>query len=101
MEPNTLIHKTNQGTRIIRTGVGNLSKAAQVHTRIPAGHPEGYFEAFANLYRNFAIHVRAYWEGKNADPVYDFPSAQDGLRGMKFIDAVIASNKTETKWTNF
>lgn len=101
MEPNTLIHKTNQGTRIIRTGVGNLSKAAQVHTRIPAGHPEGYFEAFANLYRNFAIHVRAYWEGKKPDPVYDFPTAQDGLRGMKFIDAVIASNKTETKWTDF
>jgi predicted dehydrogenase len=101
MEPNTLIHKTNQGTRIIRTGVGNLSKAAQVHTRIPAGHPEGYFEAFANLYRNFAIHLRAYWEGKKADPVYDFPTAQDGLRGMKFIDTVIASNKTETKWTDF
>lgn len=101
MEPNTLIHKTNQGTRIIRTGVGNLSKAAQVHTRIPAGHPEGYFEAFANLYRNFAIHLRAYWEGKKADPVYDFPTAQDGLRGMKFIDAVIASNKTVTKWTDF
>jgi predicted dehydrogenase len=101
MEPNTLIHKTNQGTRIIRTGVGNLSKAAQVHTRIPAGHPEGYFEAFANLYRNFAIHLRAYWDGKKADPVYDFPTAQDGLRGMKFIDTVIASNKTETKWTDF
>ncbi|MCF0053434.1 Gfo/Idh/MocA family oxidoreductase [Dyadobacter sp. LJ53] len=101
LDPNTLIHKTNQGARIIRTGVGNLSKAAQVHTRIPAGHPEGYFEAFANLYRNFAIHLRAYWEGRNADPVYDFPSAQDGLRGMKFIDAVIASNASDTKWTNF
>ncbi|TLV01602.1 Gfo/Idh/MocA family protein [Dyadobacter luticola] len=101
MEPNTLIHKTNQGVRIIRTGVGNLSKAAQVHTRIPAGHPEGYFEAFANLYRNFAIHLRAYWEGKKADAVYDFPSAEDGLRGMKFIDAVIASNNSDTKWTDF
>ena len=101
LDPNTLIHKTNQGARIIRTGVGNLSKAAQVHTRIPAGHPEGYFEAFANLYRNFAIHLRAYWEGRTADPVYDFPSAQDGLRGMKFIDAVIASNASDTKWTNF
>lgn len=101
MEPNTLVHKTNQGTRIIRTGVGNLSKAAQVHTRIPAGHPEGYFEAFANLYRNFAIHLRAYWEGKAADPVYDFPGIEEGVRGMKFIDAVIASNQTETKWTDF
>lgn len=101
LDPNTLIHKTNQGARIIRTGVGNLSKAAQVHTRIPAGHPEGYFEAFANLYRNFAFHLRARWEGRNVDPVYDFPSAQDGLRGMKFIDAVIASNASDTKWTNF
>ena len=101
MEPNTLIHKTNQGTRIIRTGVGNLSRAAQVHTRIPAGHPEGYLEAFANLYRNFAIHVRARWEGKQADPVYDFPSAKDGLRGMKFIDTVLESNVSEQKWTNF
>ena len=101
MEPNTLIHKTQQGVRLIRTGVGNLSKAAQVHTRIPAGHPEGYFEAFANLYRNFAIHVRAHWEGKKADPVYDFPTAQDGLRGMKFVNTVIASDKSDTKWTTF
>ncbi len=101
MEPNTLIHKTNQGTRMIRTGVGNLSKAAQVHTRIPAGHPEGYFEAFANLYRNFAIHLRAYWEGRKADPVYDFPTAQDGLRGMKFIDAVIASKQDGDEMDRF
>lgn len=101
LDPNTLIHKTNQGARIIRTGVGNLSRAAQVHTRIPAGHPEGYFEAFANLYRNFALHLRARWEGTTADPVYDFPSAQDGLRGMKFIDTVLASNKSDLKWTDF
>jgi predicted dehydrogenase len=101
MDPNTLIHKTNSGVRIIRTGVGNLSKAAQVNTRIPAGHPEGYFEAFANLYRNFAIHLRAHWEGRDADPVYDFPSAKEGVRAMKFIDAVIASNNSDTKWTDF
>lgn len=101
LDPNTLIHKTNQGARIIRTGVGNLSQAAQVHTRIPAGHPEGYFEAFANLYRNFAFQLRARWEGKTADPVYDFPTVQDGLRGMKFVDTVLASNKSDLKWTDF
>jgi predicted dehydrogenase len=101
MEPNTLIHKTNQGTRLVRTGVGKLSRAAQVNTRVPAGHPEGYFEAFANLYKNFAIHLRAYWEGTTPDPVYDFPGAEDGLRGMRFIDTVIASNKSELKWTDF
>ncbi|WAC15464.1 Gfo/Idh/MocA family protein [Dyadobacter pollutisoli] len=100
LDPNTLIHKTNHGVRIIRTGVGNLSKAAQINTRIPAGHPEGYFEAFANLYRNFAIHLRAHWEGRDADPVYDFPTAKEGVRAMKFIDAVIASNNSDTKWTD-
>jgi predicted dehydrogenase len=101
MEPNTLIHKTNSGTRLVRTGVGNLSRAAQVNTRVPAGHPEGYFEAFANIYKNFAIHLRAYWEGTTADPVYDFPTAEEGLRGMQFIDTVIASNQSDQKWTNF
>ena len=101
MEPNTLIHKTNQGTRLVRTGVGNLSKAAQVHTRVPAGHPEGYFEAFANLYRNFAFHLRARLEGTTVDPVYDFPTEKDGVRGMKFIDTVIASDKSDLKWTDF
>jgi predicted dehydrogenase len=102
MEPNTLIHKV-QGSpsRLIRTGVGELSQAAQVHTRIPAGHPEGYLEAFANLYRNFALAVRAHWEGKAQDPLYDFPTVHDGLRGMKFIDTVLASNETDTKWTKF
>jgi predicted dehydrogenase len=102
MEPNTLIHKV-QGSpaRLLRTGVGELSDAAQVHTRIPAGHPEGYFEAFANLYRNFALAVRARWAGKEQDPLYDFPTVHDGLRGMKFIDTVLASDKTETKWTKF
>lgn len=102
MEPNTLIHKV-QGSpaRVLRTGVGNLSQASLVHTRIPAGHPEGYFEAFANLYRNFALAVRARWEGKEQDPLYDFPGVYDGLRGMKFIDTVIASDKSDEKWTKF
>lgn len=100
MVPNTLIHTTNQGTRLIRTGVGNLSKATQAHTRVPAGHPEGYFEAFANLYRNFAIHMRARMTGETVDPIYDFPNAADGVRGMKFIDTVITSNKSSEKWTD-
>ena len=102
MEPNTLIHKV-QGSpaRLLRTGVGALSEAAQVHTRIPAGHPEGYFEAFANLYRNFALAVRARWAGEVQNPLYDFPDVYDGLRGMKFIDTVIASDKSDEKWTKF
>ena len=62
MDPNTLT-LTNQdtGSHIYRTGVGNLSAAATAHTRQPAGHPEGYIETFANIYRNFAMAVKARW----------------------------------------
>lgn len=101
LEPNTLVHKTQTGMRLIRTGVGNLSPAAQVSTRIPAGHPEGYFEAFANLYRNFARAVRAHWKGEAQDPLYDFPTVHDGVHSMKFIETVLESNRSSTKWTKF
>ena len=102
MEPNTLIHKTNEGVRVIRTGVGNLSKAAQVHTRIPAGHPEGYFEAFANLYRNFGLTIKAQLKQEEAQPeMLDFPGIEEGIRGMAFIENVIASGKSDLKWTAF
>jgi predicted dehydrogenase len=121
MEPNTLI-LTNQdnGSHIYRTGVGNLSAAAAAHTRQPAGHPEGYVETFANIYRNFAMAVKARW-GETAksqadtgglgqegvydnitgyDPeLYDFPGVEAGIRGMAFIDAVVKSNATNDKWT--
>jgi predicted dehydrogenase len=101
LEPNTLIFKTNSGTRLIRTGVGELSESAKAHTRIPAGHPEGFLEAFASIYRNFAKAVNAHKNNTLHDPLYDFPTAEDGLRGMKFIDAVLKSSASEEKWTKF
>ena len=101
MEPNTLKYKTQEGQRIIRPNVGTLSASASAHWRLPAGHPEGFFEAFANLYRNFAYAVKAYIEGRDPDPLYDFPKAADGVRGLAFIDTVIASNNTDEKWTKF
>ncbi|MCK5210250.1 MAG: gfo/Idh/MocA family oxidoreductase, partial [Cyclobacteriaceae bacterium] len=70
------------------------------HTRVPAGHPEGYLEAFANIYRNFAKVVQAKLDGVEVDPVYnDFPTVDDGVRGMKFIDAVIESGQNNAAWT--
>ncbi len=119
MDPNTLI-LTNQenGSRIIRTGVGNLSPQTQAHTRQPAGHPEGYIETFASLYRNFAYALRARLgaESKSGatgglgkgtgldgyDPdIYDFPGVEEGLRGMGFINTVVKSAASEGKWTKF
>ena len=102
MEPNTLIHKTNDGKRILRTGVGDLSASTQAHTRVPAGHPEGYIEAFANIYRNFAKTLRARLEGAEPDPIFaDFPTVDDGVRGMAFIESVVASGKSDEKWFKF
>ncbi len=100
MEPNTLIVKwLDKQTQIYRTGIAPLYPESLAHTRIPGGHPEGYLEAFANVYRNFAFCVRARMEGREPDPMYmDFPSVQDGVRGMRFIEKVIASGKSKTKW---
>ena len=101
MEPNTLHHKTQTSHQLIRTNVGEMSASAKAHIRLPAGHPEGFFEAFANIYRDFAYAVRAHMNGQSADPLYDFPGVQDGVRGLAFIDTVIASDKSDQKWTKF
>ena len=87
--------------RVYRTGVGSLYPEAESHRRIPAGHPEGYLEAFANIYRNFAFAVSARNEGKPQDPIYDFPTVSDGVRGMKFVERVIESGKSSNKWLKF
>jgi len=103
MEPNTLTFRTrDDGARTIRTAVGNLSAATNAHSRQPAGHPEGYVETFANIYRNFAFAVRARWAGKPQDPMYDFPGIDEGIMGMAFIENVVRSAKdNQNKWTKF
>ncbi len=86
----------------LRTGGGYVSSYAQHSTRVPAGHPEGYLEAFANLYRNFALTLQARLAGITPPPEYlDYPGIIDGIRGMQFIDTVIESGKSETKWLPF
>ncbi len=101
MEPNTLIVRwLNKPVEVYRTGGPNLYPEAEAHTRIPAGHPEGYLEAFANIYRNFAYCVQARLAGEEPDPMYlDFPTVDDGLRGMQFIEAVVQSGQRTEKWT--
>ena len=105
-EPNTLLVKwLHQPTQILRAG-GNfgdrLSSYAVKNCRTPAGHPEGYLEAFANIYRNFALTLSARIEGTEASAeALDFPTADDGVRGMAFIDNVVASGASNEKWTPF
>lgn len=101
MEPNTLlVHRLDQPTQIYRTGNGYLCESATAHARIPAGHPEGYLEAFANIYRNFAADLSARLTGETS-PAYasDYPTIKDGVRGMAFIEAVVESSKNNAAWT--
>lgn len=100
-EPNTLVVKwLDKPKEIYRTGWGYLSEASRKNTRTPSGHPEGYLEAFANLYMAFARAVRDHQAGKKIDPEqYDFPDVNDGVKGMAFVDAVIKSANSQAKWT--
>lgn len=105
-EPNTLLVKwLDQPTQILRAG-GNygdrLSSFATHNCRTPGGHPEGYLEAFGNIYRNFALTLSARIDGTTpTKEMLDFPSADDGVRGMAFIDNVVASNESDVKWTKY
>ena len=104
--PNYLYVKEPDGPlQVWRRGngyVGAKSPAAARATRLPSGHPEAFFEAFANNYRNFADTVRAKLTRTKPDPLaLDFPNVHDGLRGMLFIETVLASAKSNQKWTAF
>ncbi len=103
MEPNTLLVKwLDQPAQIYRAGNGYLSAAASHNTRTPSGHPEGYLEAFANIYRNFALTLSAKLNGETPTAeMLDFPTAKDGVRGMAFIENVVASSKSTQKWHDF
>ncbi|WP_126972298.1 Gfo/Idh/MocA family protein [Gynurincola endophyticus] len=105
-EPNTLLVRwSDQPMQVYRTGVGYadpLSSFAAHNTRTPGGHPEGYLEAFANLYRNFALTLQGLQNGQQVSAeALDFPSVDDGVRGMAFIDTVIESGQSTQKWTPF
>jgi len=99
MEPNTLVAKwLEKPMEVFRTGGAGLSEVAALHTRIPAGHPEGYLEAFANLYRNFALDIMAHLENVKSNPLLDYPGTEEGVRGMNFIDKVVESSDSQIKW---
>ncbi|MBS1641875.1 MAG: Gfo/Idh/MocA family oxidoreductase [Bacteroidetes bacterium] len=87
---------------ILRAGTSYVSSYAAHNARVPAGHPEGYLEAFANLYKNFALTVRAKENNEIIKNEWlDFPGIEEGIRGMAFIENVVASSKANEKWMKF
>ena len=100
-EPNTLLVKWyDKPTEIYRAGQGYLTAVAKNNCRTPGGHPEGYLEAFGNIYKNFAQTLSARINKTEVDKdLGDFPSVEDGIRGMAFIDNVVKSNESDNKWT--
>jgi predicted dehydrogenase len=97
-QPNELVFSPLFGrTQTIKRGADDLSEAAKVRTRTPPGHPEGYLEAFANLYSGFAEAIRARREGREPTAIgRNIPTVHDGLKGVAFVDAVIDSSEAST-----
>ena len=105
-EPNTLTVKwLDEPAQILRAGANYtnvLSSFATQNCRTPGGHPEGYLEAFGNIYRNFALTLLAKLEGEEpTKEMLDFPGVDDGIRGMAFIENVVASAQSAEKWTEY
>jgi len=105
-EPNTLLVKwLEQPMQVLRAG-GNygdrLSSFAVQNCRTPGGHPEGYLEAFGNIYKNFALSLMHKLDGKEpTKEMLDFPRVEEGIRGMAFIENVVKSNGSDKKWTDY
>ena len=96
-DPNTLIFKpAGKPWERFRTGQNYMSGAAKAAARLPPGHPEGYLEAFANIYRAFMEDVRRV--GLGVAPVRDYPGVRDGLRGLRFIAQAVASSRAGAAW---
>ncbi|TVR35011.1 MAG: gfo/Idh/MocA family oxidoreductase [Spirochaetaceae bacterium] len=98
--PNYLRYKPlGEPEQVLKRGTGYLCEAAQRAGRIPPGHPEAFIEAFANVYRNAGLSIKALKEGRTPDEFEsDFPTVADGARGVKFIEKTIESGKSSQKW---
>ncbi len=99
-EPNTLVVDWSDKPRELRrTATPFISAAAAGAARIPPGHPEGFLEGFANLYRNFAEALRKRLAGRKVNQAkVDYPTVQDGVRGMAFLETVVRAGYSKQKW---
>jgi predicted dehydrogenase len=106
LEPNSLWMKfAEQSSQCIRAGVGQMDPITQANIRVPAGHPEGYLEAFANIYTQFSYQIRQRLFGPtlgiNNEAMQDVPGIESAIRGMAFIENVIAASQSAQKWQPF
>jgi len=99
-EPNYLYHKlTEEPERVLKRGNGYLYEEAKRASRLPPGHPEAFFEAFANVYMGVAATIRARQEQVEPDELpWDFPTVYDGARGVHFIEKTVESSRSDEKW---
>ncbi len=96
-EPENLIMRTNDSAiKVIRRGWAEMDDSIKGIVRLPAGHPEGFIEAFANIYLEFANAVAARWEGREYTALY--PDVVAGVREMKFVESVVASSAQNGAW---
>jgi hypothetical protein len=87
---------------MLRSGGGYLGALAVANTRTPMGHPEGYLEAFANIYMAFAGQIRARDAGQKPEPrAADCPGIDEAIRGMTFIELAVAASASDVKWHTF
>ncbi len=101
-DTNELIVKSPDAPRqIYRSGNDYLNAAAKRFVRLPAGHPEGFIEAFANIYLEAARAIRAISEGKSVPADCDFPTIDDGVIGMAFLETAVESAKGGGVWRSF
>jgi len=100
--PNYLeVYRYGEPRQTLTRGQGYLSDAASEATRIPTGHPEGYLEAFGNIYVGFAEALRRHIDGNPMKTEeYNFPTVYDGLRGMQFIYAAVESANNNSTWVS-
>ena len=106
LEPNSLLMKfADQPTQLLRAGVGQMAPLTSANMRTPAGHPEGYLEAFANIYSCFAKQIRARFDNNNTKEALEqfeqCPGIYQAIRGMAFIENVVAASQSALKWHPF